>query len=499
MKKTILFTVLALLGISQAVAQEYEYVPFVREGVKWICQYWNHDEEGWGLLYPHSFTLEMKGDTVIDGKTYKAMHRYSGEAINIENDTVIVYLREQDKVVYGIVPNGKVYEFSPIGIELDTIMQKEVKSGHEVVLFNFASPVDFISNDLKYNIDGTSHEMHFHGVIPEETEIAGKKVHRYIFSEGWSNCLIEGIGFDGLSFGYPLSAISTTQLSYVIEDGVIIYRSERFKQRAEDDEMLPIAREGVTWVNEKIIVQNGDTTCSYYKYRFFDEDKTDVIIECYCVTGDSQGGTQHSNLVAVFNAFSSNLGEAYSNQELAAVRNSGRDLLYFNDGGLYSFSGSNSDIDCCYTSNFYIYQQKEVFLNRQNFIEVSPLIIDGIQCDRFAYLGEDGDTLAYVVEGIGFDSRDMGDLLTPFTRRPDPTADYQEWCGLCHVVKDGMVIYKGMRYSPDNMTGLDEVVADKVARPQDDYYYDLMGRRVGTEVPQAPGIYIHHGNKIVVR
>ena len=30
MKKTLLISILALLGMTQAVAQEYEYVPFVR-------------------------------------------------------------------------------------------------------------------------------------------------------------------------------------------------------------------------------------------------------------------------------------------------------------------------------------------------------------------------------------------------------------------------------------------------------------------------------------
>ena len=32
MKKTLLITLLALLGLTQTMAQEYEYVPFVREG-----------------------------------------------------------------------------------------------------------------------------------------------------------------------------------------------------------------------------------------------------------------------------------------------------------------------------------------------------------------------------------------------------------------------------------------------------------------------------------
>ena len=35
MKTRILIALLSMLGMIQAMAQEYEYVPFVREGVKW--------------------------------------------------------------------------------------------------------------------------------------------------------------------------------------------------------------------------------------------------------------------------------------------------------------------------------------------------------------------------------------------------------------------------------------------------------------------------------
>ena len=70
---------------------------------------------------------------------------------------------------------------------------------------------------------------------------------------------------------------------------------------------------------------------------------------------------------------------------------------------------------------------------------------------------------------------------------------------MSHVVKGGKVIYKGMRYDPNIRVGIDEVVEDKVSRPLDPRYYDLMGRAVGTEVPTTPGIYKHQGRKIVVR
>ena len=101
------------------------------------------------------------------------------------------------------------------------------------------------------------------------------------------------------------------------------------------------------------------------------------------------------------------------------------------------------------SKDYYTEFQRESFLNDDNFVKADPIMIDGYKCSRLAYIGEQGDTLAYIVEGIGFDSRDMGDLLTPFTRKPDPNADYQEWWGLSHVVKDGKIIYKGMRYRPN--------------------------------------------------
>ena len=121
MKKLILLSMLALLGMFQLGAQEYEYVPFVREGVKWVYHYHNQNDnlgydDGFIPAGDHFFTFEMKGDTLIDGKWYKPVHLYGGNAINELNDTVPVYLREENKVVYGIIPDDRRYWECPIGI-----------------------------------------------------------------------------------------------------------------------------------------------------------------------------------------------------------------------------------------------------------------------------------------------------------------------------------------------------------------------------------------------
>ena len=283
---------------------------------------------------------------------------------------------------------------------------------------------------------------------------------------------------------------------------------------AQQTEYLPIVREGVRWVNEKVIVDHGDTTRYYYNYEFCGEDDSihsnlmyDINKACYYYTGQNldvendsliagmlEKGTNESPKVTCFrnNAYKQNLEEGKMLLEYDMMTDGGTILLY-----TFGYRGCDD-----YYLMLEYYQEQyggiEPFLTDENFTKVDPISIEGVECERYAFVVEDGDTLAYVVEGIGFDSRDMGDPLTPFTRRPDPAADHQEWCGLSHVVKDGQIIYKGMRFREDVHVGIDEVAADKTRRVLDPNYYNLMGQPVGTDVPTTPGIYIHQGQKICV-
>ena len=184
--KNIIMMSLALLWIFQMTAQDYEYTPFVREGVKWVCTHG----------YSHNpFTLELKGDYEINGKSYKAMHKYSGNSINPENDTIPVYLREEGKVVYGIVPDGKIYNECPIGIENNQAMESLIKSGKEFVLYDFSNLEEFIEGFL-------SMCFYKHKVIWDIVTINGKDAKRCIFRHaGHDYCIIEGIGWDGRPHG----------------------------------------------------------------------------------------------------------------------------------------------------------------------------------------------------------------------------------------------------------------------------------------------------------
>ena len=284
-----------------------------------------------------------------------------------------------------------------------------------------------------------------------------------------------------------------------------------------EEDYLEIAREGVKWVNEKVIINHGDTTSYYYIYEFSGKDSvgSNPMSEhldnaLYYYTREKLDTEQDSLIAGLSDHYTHPFEVSfYRNHAYDAVKADGRNMLEFpmytngGDKSLYwfqTYDGWNViDLFLMY-QDVSQYLGMEIFLTRENLIEVDSLIIEDFNCSRYAYLGEDGEPLAYIVEGIGFDSYNMGDLLTPFTKEPDPDADYQEYCGLCHVVKDGQIIYKGMRYTPDNMTGVDEVRTDQPKRHlADDNYYNLMGQAVGKALPSAPGIYIHHGKKIVVR
>ena len=261
MKKTILITMLALLGMTQAVAQEYEYVPFVREGVKWVYYYNNPD----GGFYPPRpdlaigkvyLTLEFKGDTVINGKTYQAMHKYFGDAINEENDTVPIYMREENKVVYGFVTDcNKYYADCPIGVRSFYCVYDSILDGKEFVLYDFNDPATFLTELIYYENDEESPYPCIYNTLSIDTiSVGNHRVRKFDLGVNNSTtsdfCIIEGIGFDfenPVQSGYTLFPLRPTSmsrpydefaLSHVIENGEVIYKAYHFGTPDGIDEVV---------------------------------------------------------------------------------------------------------------------------------------------------------------------------------------------------------------------------------------------------------------------
>ena len=253
MNKTLLFTLLALLGMTQMAAQEYEYVPFVREGVKWVYFFVNKDgpygyvhDLALGKVY---LTLELKGDTVINGKTYKAMHKYYGSDINMINDTIPIYLREENKIVYGIVPDGKKYSDCPIGNPCEYIFEK-IDNGEEFLLYDFQDPVSYWDNHINTYDPGSYESLYIDTLV-----IGNHLAKRYVgtrYNKEFHT--IEGIGIDAIGSGYtlfPLMPMKTgegnllVEFSHVIENGEIVYKGLNYDPQTGINEVVADQRRAV--------------------------------------------------------------------------------------------------------------------------------------------------------------------------------------------------------------------------------------------------------------
>ena len=263
---------------------------------------------------------------------------------------------------------------------------------------------------------------------------------------------------------YPLAFLMPTSpgihtdeyysLEKVVENGEVIY-----PQNYVEDRYQPVIREGVKWVNVHVVINDGDTTKNYYTYEFkgnYPElDSHDRVFKAvYSRNSDAKGdGTGDERLVAGLREDEACI-LSFRNEPLSVVDHLINFYFYYGNGNVCLL---HENLQGMWDIDYYINSQTDPdknFLNTDNFVKADPIEIDGVLCSRIAYIGEQGDTLAYLVEGIGFDSRDFGDLLTPFTRYPEASANHQEYCGLSHVIKDGKIIYKGMLYDPNAAVGI---------------------------------------------
>ncbi len=543
MRKISFLIVYAMIGMFQLSAEtiydlvsRYTYFPFVREGVQWVYSCENPlANPGSDLLY---FSFEMKGDTVINGKSYKPVHVHAVDDTTGDRDIIPVYLREQNHVVYGIIPDERSYWECPVGIGTwadATGVHSSIEPGVEFILYNFNEYSDVAS--LYENLD-PEHFVPLHYAYRGPVQVGDYFSRRHVLydmgsggQQLGSEYIIDGLGYvDGtyqcgmpLNYFYPKTTSMsqfTYRLSHVIDDGKIVYRTSSCRE-PDDFFVYPYLSEGVKFVNEKVIVDHGDTTQYYYTYEMTYElsksvnagewnDTTAVpMFLCHYYTGDSLDAENDSIISYVFFTLDRGANNFYTsdNKALRKLYDEGR--AFVPDGGWSDFGyltiglywGDYFDTaKFMYTQFYYNYNYPDIIRPTEDeLVDADPIEVDGHEMKRIAYVDEDGHVLGYIVQGIGWDSWDRGDLLTPFTCAPDHDADHQEWCGLSHVVKDGEIIYKGMRYREGTHDGIDEVTADRAVRPADDNYYNLMGQPMGTEVPTVPGIYIHQGKKIVVR
>lgn len=142
-------------------------------GLSFVEDYGTNPARGDNKVYR---TLELRGDTVINGKTYKAMHKCTDDVYSEPSDVIIVYLREEDKKVYGIVPNGKYHDDAYLGYLGP--WNEEIPSGGEFLLYDFQDPVTFwenLINDDWYSIPLQLDTIEVGGIMPNVYLIVVKR------------------------------------------------------------------------------------------------------------------------------------------------------------------------------------------------------------------------------------------------------------------------------------------------------------------------------------
>ena len=437
MKKIWLILTVAIIGFGQIMAQD-GYTPFVREGVQWVCyfvHYWDNDYMGFqpGQTF---FTLELKGDTVINGKEYKMMHKYSGIGINPDDDTVLACLREENRIVYVIIPEGMASNSFLVGYgELwDSVVGNSLynmaRSGQEIILYEFNETEAY----YKYIYALERDNFNYLGI--DKVDVGGQQVNRHTFSNnGRDFYFIEGIGYDGFDPGYPLSYgtdMYPYYLSHVVQDGKIIYRGVNYMDVAPYDGRMPMVREGKQWVFERVTIDHGVTKSEYYTYEIggkdargdISSDNYDKIYKGarYCRYYEGMKPNGDGEIVCSLK-WGSWDERAIDNTVMDKVASEGRNLMRRmfvtadNMELLYYFYHKDPEL---VLGQYINWQVSPKILTSDNFKLVEPVEIDGYSCNRYAYVDECGEVQCYIIEGIGIDSRDMGDLLAPFTRKPDP-------------------------------------------------------------------------------
>lgn len=110
---TFLILLCTCIGLS---AQNYEYVPLVREGIEWGYANIEYSFHGDLTGAYSSHRIRLVGDTLISGKTYKKCFAYTSCVFDEKDAFNIGWIREENKKVYFLY-NSKIniYDFYKTG------------------------------------------------------------------------------------------------------------------------------------------------------------------------------------------------------------------------------------------------------------------------------------------------------------------------------------------------------------------------------------------------
>ncbi len=467
--KRIFALLIIVLGSLYCNAQDY--VPLVREGVKWKC--------GMLVTLPDSsfitaYTILFKGDTIIEGYSYKnCIVIPEGYSDEISDSTVCGFAREDiaAKKVYfrcneNYCPELPFYELPCAYLDYS---DKNTQRTDEVLLYDF--------NDITQSIELRPENLQvyeYDSVIIDYEENSGRLYKRY--NVGSELTVIEGVGCGGTVpiYGYnylktgdlinmlPLLTAGMTQeyhIFYHLEDadGNIIYDAP-----SDPPSYVPLTREDIKWKYTRVF--NPEVPEAMERVPYTLELKGDTIIygsRCKKIIWTNEmTGEQVVDKRFIYERII---------EKYAFVIEKGE--YYYNSYCLYGFDNINKG-KYCGDVDVSVMQDSTIMLGDVKTV-----------CHKFDY----GDGRKYsFIEGVGFVNETPnkygeydGNLLC-FLQGTDPEASYYDV--FLHLEDaDGNILYTAPK-SPYGFDGIGEVAkagedAVEVAR------YDVHGRRLAKPVP----------------
>lgn len=295
MKKIYITMLIAMVWSSIAIAQ-VDYTPLVREGVRWTYlasdvsfSFENTGVESYLGKGDYAYFMEFRGDTIINGLTYKKLYSSLSREFDESKLRPVAYLREADKHVYGIPDRTGRFQFAEShNLELP-ILGKAVfgsdRVWQEYELYDFNDMETFAYealSDWTYGMD-INVEM-------KTVSINGEIRNAYSFScriyddeyELFNFTIIEGIGNeDGnmLGFGPYLvpTCICPIELGLAQQetvDGNVIYHGQYYYGPYHGDQLIDVDD-----VNHAINIILGKQIYSRHYFNDISDFNGDYIVD----------------------------------------------------------------------------------------------------------------------------------------------------------------------------------------------------------------------------
>lgn len=451
--KNIAFLLIALTFATQSTAQEYVYVPLVREGVQWI-NVWQRDNVESGNTDRCISALAFKGTQEYQGKIYQALYlstlqsNCDEKAVADENEPVAL-LREEDKRIYAV--------------DLQEIHHRHLCNDDkaEVLIYDF--------NEIGNSFLCQYYHLQPNSQVEQIIDGVAGKLYNCDFGR-----IVEQVGYDSedailLPFRGGPNDGSTLGLAMVKKDGKVIYNGT-YASLIQDDSYVPLVREGVQWVHfwslEWALVGEDERFAKAYIFEF---RGTEVI-----------DGVEYAKLYSYLEGES--LDE--SKEPVAYVREQ--------DKVVYRRWDKSSNEEVIYDFNNMANVEPEWYNEQDEGKEytytIEDVVVAGQVRKKHIYAGWE------IVEGVGCLNNYSTVMDGIFPVLPDDGSTN----GLSHVIENGEVVIDGERRSAYLEWGSGDANADGLLNGSDvtSLYSNLLNREEDGDLPATVGMDVNRDGLI---